>query len=160
MAKSEKEQFHKIERKKNDRDDVYFANVPINEQSDVLFVPDKFSKKKPKRVREKAREKMSGLSPEEEERLRSVIQKHGESLNKTSNSNIPMFQDRRETKECAMNDKELQQLIRYFVEIQKEYGTILAEQEELIRNYRNLISKQTNLLAEVMETDSETLHLA
>lgn len=59
-----------------------------------------------------------------------------------------------------MNDKELQQLIRYFVEIQKEYGTILAEQEELIKNYRDLISKQTNLLAEVMETDSETLHLA
>ena len=148
MANLKKEQPNKIERKKNDRDDVYFANVPINEQSDVLFVPDKFSKKKPK----KAREKMSGLSPEEEERLRSVIQKHGESLNKAPNPNIPMFQDRRETKECAMNDKELQQLIRYFVEIQKEYGTILAEQEELIRNYRNLISKQTNLLAEVMET--------
>lgn len=148
MANLKKEQPNKIERKKNDRDDVYFTNLPINEQSDVLFVPDKFSKKKPKRVREK----MSGLSSEEEERLRSVIQKHGESLNKTSNSNIPTFQDCRETKECAMNDKELQQLIRYFVEIQKEYGTILAEQEELIRNYRNLISKQTNLLAEVMET--------
>ncbi len=160
MANLKKEQPNKIERKKNDRDDVYFTNLPINEQSDVLFVPDKFSKKKPKRVREKAREKMSGLSPEEEERLRSVIQKHGESLNKAPNPNIPMFQDRCETKKRAMNDKEVQQLIRYFVEIQKEYGTILAEQEELIKNYRDLISKQTNLLAEVMETDSETLHLA
>lgn len=155
MAKSEKEQFHKIERKKNDRGNVYFANLPINEQSDVLFVPDKFSKKKPK-----TREKMPKLSPEEEERLHSVIQKHGESLNKAPNPNIPMFQDCCETKERAMNDKEVQQLIRYFVEIQKEYGTILAEQEELIKNYRDLISKQTNLLAEVMETDSETLHLA
>lgn len=152
MANLKKEQPNKIERKKNDRDDVYFANLPINEQNDILFVPDKFSKKKPKRVREEAREKMPKLSPEEEERLRSVIQKHGESLNKTPNPNIPTFQDRRKTKECAMNDKELQQLIRYFVEIQKEYGTILAEQEELIRNYRNLISKQSNLLAEVMET--------
>lgn len=152
MAKSEKEQFHKIERKKNDRDDVYFTNLPINEQNDVLFVPDKFPKKKPKRAQEKVREKMSGLSPEEEERLRSVIQKHGESLNKTPNPNIPMFQDRCETKERAINDKELQQLIRHFVEIQKEYGTILAEQEELIKNYRDLISIQTNLLAEVMET--------
>lgn len=54
---------------------------------------------------------MSGLSPEEEERLRSVIQKHGESLNKTPNPNIPTFQDRCETKERAMNDKEVQQLI-------------------------------------------------
>jgi len=152
MTKSEKEQFHKIERKKNDRDDVYFANLPINEQNDVLFVPDKFPKKRPKRAQEKVREKMPKLSPEEEERLRSVIQKHGESLNKTSNPNIPMFQDRCETKERAINDKELQQLIRYFVEIQKEYGIILAEQEELIKNYRDLISKQTNLLAEVMET--------
>jgi hypothetical protein len=152
MAKSEKEQFHKIERKKNDRDDVYFANLPINEHDDVLFVPDKFPKKRPKRAQEKAQEKMPKLSSEEEERLRSVIQKHGESLIKTSNPNIPMFQDRHETKERAMSDTELQQLIRYFVEIQKEYGTILAEQEELIKNYRDLISKQTNLLAEVMET--------
>lgn len=148
MTNLKKEQPNKIERKKNDRDDVYFANLPINEQNDVLFVPDKFPKKRPKR----AQEKMPKLSPEEEERLRSVIQKHGESLNKTPNPNIPMFQDHCKTKERTVNDKELQQLIRYFVEIQKEYGTILAEQEELIKNYRDLISKQTNLLAEVMET--------
>lgn len=154
----------KEKRKKADHDNVYFDTPPVNEQGDMLFVPDK--QKKPKRVRNLAREKAPGIStqkeeslrtalspdaaisPEEEEHLRSIVRKHCN----TPDSDTPVFQDHCEVKNCAMNDKELQQLIRYFVEIQKQYGSILTEQEELIESYRDLVSKQTNLLAELIET--------
>lgn len=152
----------KERRKKADNDNVYFDTPPVNEQGDMLFVPDK--RKKPKRVRNLAREKApeisrgeeplrtalspdAAISPEKEERLRSIARKHCN----TPDSNTPVFQDHCEVKNCAMNDKELQQLIRYFVEIQKQYGSILTEQEELIESYRDLVSKQTNLLAELIE---------
>lgn len=145
----------KEKRKKTDHDNVCFATPPVNEQGDMLFVPDK--QKKPKRVRNLAREKAPGISrgeeplrtalSPEEEHLRSIVRKHCN----TPDSDTPVFQDHCEVKNCAMNDKELQQLIRYFVEIQKQYGSILTEQEELIESYRDLVSKQTNLLAELIE---------